>query len=195
MGKHDNKKTTHIQVKYSKKKGYSLAFGNHKLTEDGPYSEFKNEVFCSRSYFFSEKETGHAANIILRGFDGYKKKDLELDYVFNMIDILDPMFSCVSCIMDSIKAGIENNDASAVVTVCVDIFSDRVEIFDSLENSDKIVVKSDLIMKSKKKREKAALKEAVANTIEQNAHSNYQAAPANPMGDAVLLAEGYKSGM
>ena len=50
MGKHDNKKATYIQVKYSKKKGYSLAFGDHKLTEDGPYSEFKNEVFCSRSY-------------------------------------------------------------------------------------------------------------------------------------------------
>lgn len=195
MGKHDNKKGTYIQVKYSKKKGYSLAFGGHKLTEDGPYSEFKNEVFCSRSYFFSEKETGHAAVIILRGFDGYKKKNLELDYVFNMLDVLDPMFSCVSCIMDSIKTGIETNDVPAVVTVCVDIFSNRVEISDSVENSDKIVVKSDFIMKSKKKREKAALKEVLANTIEHNAHSNYQAAPASPMGDAVLLADGYKDGM
>ena len=50
-------------------------------------------------------------------------------------------------------------------------------------------------MKSKKKREKASLKEALAKTIEQNAHSSYQAVPANPMGDTVLLADGYKSGM
>ena len=50
-------------------------------------------------------------------------------------------------------------------------------------------------MKSKKKREKAFLKEVLAKTIEQNAHSSYQAVPANPMGDTALLADGYKSGM
>ena len=50
-------------------------------------------------------------------------------------------------------------------------------------------------MNSKKKREKASLKEALANTIEQKAHSSYQAVPANPMGDTALLADGYKSDM
>ena len=194
MGK-NTKDPLYINLKDSKKKGFRLSFGNHKLSEDAPYSEFKNDIFCARTYFFSEKETGHAANIIIRGFDGYKKKHLDLFRVFNMLDVIDPMTSGISCVVDRSKTGIETNGVPAFVCICIDIFSDRVEISDNLENSDKIVIKSDLIMKSKKKREKASLKEALAKTIEQNAHSNYQAVPANPMGDTALLADGYKSGM
>lgn len=194
MGKCD-KESAYINLKDSKKKGLRLSFGNHTLSEDAPYSEFKNSIFCARSYFFSEKGTGHSANIIIRGFDGYKKKHLDLFHVFNMLDVIDHMNSSVACVVNRIKTGIETDDASAFVCVCVDIFRDRVEISDSLENSDKLVIKSEFIMKPKKKREKAALKEVVANAIEQNAHSNYQATPASPMGDTVLLAEGYKSGM
>ena len=194
MGKHDNG-AAFIEFNYDKKKGYRMAFSNHKLVEDGHYTEFKNAIFCARSYLFIEKKTGRAVTIFIRGFDGYKKKHLDLDYVFKMLNAIDPMASHVSYITHRIADGLEADDATEFVDVCIDIYSDRVEIYDSKEGSDKIVVKSDLIMKSKKKREKAALKEAVANTIEQNAHSNYQATPASPMGDTVLLAEGYKSGM
>lgn len=194
MGKHDNKNPGYINLKYNKKKGYSLSFGDHKLSEDTS-SEFKNDIFCALSCFFSEKGTGHSASIIIRGFDGYKKKHLDLFHVFNMLEVIEPRASSVALVVDIIKTGFEASDAPAFVCVCIDIFKDRVEISDNLENSDKVVIKSDLIMKSKKKLEKAVLKEAVANTIEQNTHSNYQAAPASPMGDTVLLAEGYKSDM
>ena len=39
MGKHDNN-PVYINLKDSKKKGFRLSFGNHKLSEDAPYSEF-----------------------------------------------------------------------------------------------------------------------------------------------------------
>ena len=193
MGKHDRDVEYTYEWKNGKK-GYRLMFFNHKLVEDTPHSAFKNDIFCARSYFFNEKETNQSASIIVRGFDGYKEKHLDLDYVFKMLEVIDPMTSRVCYIMDRIKAGIESNDISVSTGICIDIHSDRIEITDSLGN-DKITIESNLIMKPKKKREKAALKEALTSTAKQNAQSGYQAAPADPMGDAVLLAEGYKSGM